>query len=142
VYGRPPRKGGGSCWSGKEAEYVLKLREEALAKRTKEGLEDCFVGEVKMELTIFAPNITKRKDSSDYMGDLDSLVGGVFEAIQPGPDTEMHPELIINPILKDRKDVGPEIALLVEDDAQVTHVDAKKVEGSPTRYSVVIETAD
>lgn len=138
---KPPKKikGRKSCWSGKEAKNVLKLREKALAARTETGLDDCFHEKVKMKLTVYAPNIIYRKNTDDYIGDLDSLIGGILESIQPGPTKTINEDVDIDPILKDRKDVGPEIPLLVEDDAQVVQINAEKHEGTSIRYTVIVE---
>ena len=138
----PPKKTKGrkSCWSGKDAKYVLTLRKHALEARKEAGMKDCFYGKVKMEIAIFAPNILQRKDSEDYIGDLDSLVAGIFESIQPGPTKSINPEVVIDPDLENNPDVGPEVPILVEDDAQVTQVIATKDESDSIHYTVKMES--
>lgn len=136
VEGRPPKKSVGSCWGNKEAEFVFKLREKALDARTKEGFSDCFNGPVKLELTVYAPNITERKDTNDYVSDLDTLIAGVMESIQPAPT---NPDIKIDPIFQDRTDIGSGVPLIVKDDAQVVSITAKKIENEKMYYEIMIE---
>lgn len=134
VEGRPPRKSTKSCWSS-EGEYVLKLREKALEVLKKEEI-DHFSRPIRLELTVFDPDITSRKDRNDYHGDLDTLVAGVLDSLQPAPS---NPDLGIDPILKSRKDIDPARALIIEDDSQVVSIVAKKVKSDDIHYSVLIE---
>lgn len=134
VDGRPPRKGTKSCWSS-EGERVLKLREKALEFRTNAGLDDCFDGPVKVELTVYDPNITKRKNTHDYHGDLDTFVAGVLDSLQPAPT---NPGFKMNPILKRRSDLDPSKPLIIEDDSQVVTIVAKKIKDDERRYIIVI----
>lgn len=133
VEGRPPRKGQGSCWST-EGERVLKLREKALESRKKKKL-DYFSGPVRVELTVFDPNPTKRKDRSDYHGDLDTLVAGVLDSLQPAPTNE---GFEMDPLLKSRNDIDPTKPLIIEDDSQVVSIKAKKIEAEKSSYKVII----
>ena len=118
------------------------LREKALEARKKAGLEKYFEVPVKFTLTVFAPNITQRKDSEDYVGDLDSLVAGVLDSLQPPPE---HPDFDINPIFKETDDIELKVPLIIEDDSQVIQITAKKVSTNKTSnesfYKVVIEPA-
>lgn len=136
VEGRPPKKSTGSCWGNKEVEFVFKLREKALEARTKAHLSNCLDGPVKLELIVYAPNITKRKDTNDYVSDLDTLIAGVMESIQPAPD---NPDIKIDQIFQTRKDIGSSVPLIVQDDAQVVSIIAKKIESDDIHYSVVVE---
>ncbi len=136
VEGRPPKKSVGSCWGNKEAEFVFKLREKALEARTKAGFFDCFNGPVKLELTVYAPNITERKDTNDYVSDLDTLIAGVMESIQPAPT---NPEIKIDPIFLNRIDIGSNVPLIVKDDAQVVLIIAKKIENEKMYYEIMIK---
>jgi len=135
VKGRPPRKSTKSCWSS-EGEYVLKLREKALEALKKEGI-DHFSGPIKLELIVFDPDITPRKDRSDYHGDLDTLVAGVLDSLQPAPT---NPDLGMDPILKSRNDIDPARPLIIEDDSQVVSIVAKKVKSDNVHYSVLVDS--
>ena len=88
VYGKPPKKTfTGSMWSEKsnQTELVKNLRQKAFEEIQKTKSKEPFHGPVKFTLTVYAPNIQYRKDRHDYLGDIDSLIGGVFEALQPAP---------------------------------------------------------
>ena len=133
VEGRPPKKDGAkSLWSSDEAEYVLKLREKAFQARSEIGLTDCFHGPVKLELKIFSPNILHR--SHDYVSDLDTMIAGVFESIQPA-----HPSAPNNIIFQNKKEIQPNVPLVVIDDSQIVSVKAEKIKSDSTYYIVKIE---
>lgn len=136
VQGRPPRKAAKSCWSD-EGLCVLKLREMALKYCLKLGL-DYFEGRVKLELTVYDQNITKREDAHDYHGDLDTLVAGVLDALQPAP---MHPNFKMDPILEKRGELDPTKPLLIKDDSQVVTIVANKLVGKP-HYLVSISEVE
>lgn len=135
VIGRPPRKSTKSCWSS-EGEYVLKLREKALEARNKSRL-DYFDGPVKLELTVYDSNITNRKNTHDYHGDLDTLVAGVLDSLQPAPE---NPGFEIDPILKNRSDLDPAKPLIIKDDSQIVSIMAKKIQADDIHYSVMVES--
>ena len=140
VEGKPPKK---SNWGTDDADLVIKFREEALKARTKAEHSDCFHESVKLNLIVYAPNTTdmKYKQSGDddpkrYVGDLDSLVAGVCEYLQPAPTNET---LTINPILKAKKEIGPDVALIIKNDSQIVEINAKKVHDETLHYHVEIE---
>ena len=140
VEGKPPKKSTGpSLWSenSNQTELVVNLRKKAFESSQKEGFDTHFHGPVKLELTVYAPNILQRKDRHDYLGDLDSLVGGVFESLQPAPKD--NPELKIHPALKNVKNIGSDIPLIVADDAQITTTISKKRKNERASYTVLIE---
>lgn len=139
VEGKPPRK---SSW-GDDANSILKLRLESLKARNRVGLASCFIGPVKLTLTMFAPNVTdmKYKQSGDddprkYVGDLDSFVAGVCESLQPAPTNF---DRKISKIFDDYPDIGPDIPLIVENDSQVTTIVAKKILSEKSYYTIKIE---
>lgn len=138
VKGRPPRKNGAqSCWSikNKEWELIYKLREEAFNAKILSGVDDYFTTNVKITISIFAPNLTK-KDEHTHIGDLDTFVAGIFEAIQPAPKNAT---LVIDEKLKNHPDIGSEISLLIEDDSFITEINAKKIKNDETFYEIEIE---
>jgi len=138
--GRPPKKSdANSCWGSKEANYVFKLREKALEVRRKVGLDDCFHGPVKLELTVYAKNITNRKNTHNYVSDLNTLIAGILESLQPAAN---NPTIKINPIFNEREDIGPKVPLIIEDDAQVITIIAKKIESKIQRYSLTISPTE
>lgn len=141
VYGKPPKKTStGSMWSenSNQIELVKNLRQSAFDAIQKSGLTEPFHGPVKLTLTVYAPNVLERKDRHDYLGDIDSLIGGVFEALQPSPT---NPDLKVHPELKNAKDIGSDVALIVSDDAQVSTAIGKKIKSDEKiLYTVFIES--
>jgi len=122
---------------------VIRFREEALKARTEAERSDCFHESVKLNLIVYAPNPTDMNyvqkgddDPNRYVGDLDSLVAGVCEYLQPAPN---NPDLKINPVLQEKKEIGPEVALIIENDSQIVEINAKKILGDRLHYSVEIE---
>lgn len=139
VNGKPPKKTTGSLWSERsnQTELVLNLRQKAFDASQKAGFDAILHGSVKLTLTVYAPNILERKNRHDYLGDLDALVGGVFEALQPAPNT--NPDLKVHSMLKNAKNVGSDIALIVGDDAQIASIVANKVFDTTEHYTVIVE---
>jgi len=139
VDGKPPKKTTGSLWSEKsnQTQLVIDLRQKAFDANRKAGLKNHFRGPVKLTLTVYAPNTLERKDRHDYLGDLDALVGGVFEALQPSPP-EIN-KLKIHPLLKENKEIRNDVALVVADDSQIVEINAKKILGDSLHYHVDIE---
>jgi len=142
VDGKPPKKTKPSLWSenSKQTDLVIKLRQKAFEASKKSGLNDHFHGPVKLTLTVYDPNPLERKDRHDYLGDLDALVGGVFESLQPSPP-EIN-KLEIDPLLKNSKEIGSDIPIVVSDDAQIATIQAKKRKNEKTYYTVIIESDD
>ncbi len=92
---------------------------------------------MKLTLTVYDPNPLERKDRSDYLGDLDALIGGVFESLQPSPPENNN--LQIHPLLKQKKEIRHDVALIVADDAQIVTTIARKRKNERTFYTVLIE---
>lgn len=140
VQGKPPRK---SNWGTDDAKQVIKFREEALKARKKAGLLDGFQEPVKLNLTIYAPNTTDLEykqtgdnDPNRYVGDLDSLVAGICEYLQPAPN---NPELDFR-LFDGRDEIGPNVPLIIQNDSQIVEIKAKKEESKTLRYHVDIES--
>jgi len=140
VEGKPPKK---SNWGTDDAELVIKFREDALKARTEAGFDDCFHESVKLNLTVFAPNTTDINykqtgddDPKKYIGDLDSLVAGICEYLQPAPN---NPELDFSHF-EGRDEIGPSIALIIKNDSQIVEINAEKKESKTLRYHVEIES--
>jgi len=142
VAGKPPKKTKPSLWSehSNQTQLVLDLRQKAYDASKKEGLDEHFHGPVKLTLTVNDPNPLERKDRSDYLGDLDALIGGVFESLQPSPPENNN--LKIHPLLKEKKEIRHDVALIVADDAQIATTIAQKRKNKKTFYTVLIETDD
>ncbi len=137
VEGRPPRKTEDrSCWSvnSKEWELIYKLRECAFEAKKPYGVDDYFKTNAKISIVINAPSLTK-KDEHEHIGDLDTFVAGIFEAIQPAPQNET---LVVDEKLKNHPDIGSEIPLLIEDDSYITEVNANKIKNDDTFYEIEI----
>lgn len=141
VTGKPPKK---SNWGKDHADLIIKLREEALKARKEAGISGCFRGDVKLNLIVFAPNITDREykqtgddDPKKFVGDLDSLIAGVCEYLQPAPT---NPELKINPIFDERSEIGPTVPLIIVNDSQIVEINAKKKLDEISHYHVEVES--
>ena len=139
VDGKPPKKTKPSLWSknSPQTQQVVDLRKAALKAYNKEELDDYFHGPVKLTLTVYDPNPLERKNRHDYLGDLDGLVAGVFESLQPSPPENN--KLEIDPKLKENKEISHDVALIVADDAQISTAVAKKRENKKPFYTVVVE---
>jgi len=77
------------------------------------------------------------KKMATIYGDLDGLVAGVFESLQPSPPENN--KLEIDPKLKENKEISHDVALIVSDDAQISTAVAKKRENKKPFYTVVVE---
>lgn len=136
VNGRPPRKSGAkSCWASDEAHYVLELRLKALEAKKQANLLEPISVPVRLELTIFSPNIVDRGNAQTYLGDLDTFVAGVCESLQSADS-----KVIPNVIFQGNDEVHPHLPLILKDDAQIVEVIAKKIKDETEHYSIVIET--
>jgi len=142
VKGKPPKKTKKSLWSIKspQTDLVINLRKRAFEASKERGLTDPFHGPVKLTLTVCDPNPLERKDRHDYLGDLDALIGGVFESLQPSPPENNN--LKIHPLLKEKNEICHDVPLIVDDDAQISTTIAKKRENKDTFYTVIIEDDD
>ena len=137
VEGRPPRKSGAkSCWASDEANYVLALRLKANEAKNKAKL-DVLTTPVRIELNIFSPNITDRSNTQTYIGDLDTFVAGVCESLQPADS-----KIIPNIIFQGKDEIHPHKPLILNDDAQVVEVLAKKIFDSKEHYTILIESLE
>jgi len=120
--------------------FKIKSSQKAYEASKKAGLDEHFHGPVKLTLTVNDPNPLERKDRSDYLGDLDALIGGVFESLQPSPPENNN--LKIHPLLKEKKEIRYDVALIVADDAQIATTIAQKRKNERTFYTVMIEADD
>lgn len=141
VNGKPPKKTKPSLWSknSNQTQQVIKLRQEAY-NSTKKLKDEYLHDAVKLSLVVYDPNPTERKDRSDYLGDLDALVGGVFEALQASPPENNNLE--IHPLLKEAGEIRHNIPIIVADDAQITTIAAEKRTSKEQYYKVVIQRDD
>ena len=143
VEGKPPKKTKPSLWSkdNKQIESVFKLRQKAYETSKEKGLEEEFHDPVKLTLTIYDYNPIIRKDKEDYLGDLDGLVGGVYDALQPSPPDGEN-GLDVDPKFKEENGINHKNALIIGDDAQIsTTVSSKRKinKNEKPYYTVLIE---
>jgi len=141
VEGKPPKK---SQWGTVDADLIVKLRESALIARKKSDFPEGYVGNVKLNLIVYAPNIANKDykqtgddDPKKFIGDLDSLVAGVCEYLQPAPT---NPDLEISSVFDGRDEIGPLISLIIKNDAQIVEINAKKELDETAHYYVEIIT--
>lgn len=139
VDGKPPKKTKPSLWSvnSNQTQLVIDLRKKAYESAKDAGLEGHFHGPVKLTLHVYDPNPFERIDKHDYLGDLDALVGGIFESLQPAPPEVNNLE--IHQKLKQIAEIRHDVALIVSDDAQISTTDAKKRKHEKSFYTVEIE---
>ncbi len=140
VDGKPPKK---SNWGTDDAPLVVQFRETALNARETVGIQEGYEGPVKLTLIVFAPNIldmdykqTGDDDPKKFIGDLDSLVAGVCEYLQPAPT---NPDLEIHHIFDGRDNIAPHLPLIIKNDAQIVEINAKKEIDIDLHYRVEIE---
>lgn len=139
VKGKPPRKNGcRSLWNKSESERVLNLRLAVHKEQKKLGINGPLEGCVKIGLEVFAPNITDIESNMTYVGDADTFVAGICESIQPAHKNVKK----ISPVFKGHAEVKPNIPLAINDDAQVTEINARKIKNKNEKYVLVIETVD
>jgi len=143
VNGKPPKKKGRSMWSkdSSQTQSVLDLRQKAYD--SSKGVETFHDGPVKLTLTIYDPNPLERIDRHDYLGDLDALIGGVCDALQPSPPENN--ELIIHDLFKEKNEIRHDKELIISDDAQITTTVSRKRKNNKNNgsyYTVLIEKDD
>ena len=138
VKGRPPRKHGEkSMWArDDEAPFVASLREKALEARSKANLNHCFSSLVSLELTVFIP-----RSRLESVGDLDNFITGICDGLQAA-DSKVLPYL--HPIFQEpgKEAIDPRNALLIENDAKVIDIRARKVvldDDQEVYYTVAVE---
>jgi hypothetical protein len=139
IMGRPPKKHGEkSMWArSDEAPLVASLRDEAFKARLKTGLNDFFHSLVALEITVFVP-----KSQVESIGDLDSFIAGVCDALQAA-DPKVLPYLHEIFRESERGGIDPGSPLLIENDAKVVSIVARKValrENQKVHYKVAIES--
>ena len=139
VVGKPPKK---SQWGTDDAHLIVKFREYALNARKNAVINECYDGPVKLNLIVYAPNIvnidykqTGDDDPQKFIGDLDSLVAGVCEYLQPAPT---NPDLEIHSVFNGRDEIGPTVPLIIKNDAQIIEINAKKELDDTLHYHVKI----
>lgn len=132
--GRPPKKGSsGSIWSGKELPLTMNLRMEIYKKQKESGNILPFEGSVSVILVVAAPLILDVKEYG-YVGDLDSFIAGVCDAIQPAP-----PDIIkSNKEFMGPKEIGLDKPLLIKNDSRVAEIIAKKTESKSHGYTLIV----
>ncbi len=134
VQGRPPRKSGAnSFWATDEASRVFDLRKKAYESLQNAKIELPILSKINLQVTIYGPNITNRKNSRTYVGDLDTFVAGVCDAIQAAAKG-VKP----SPIFENAPDIDPKIAI-IKDDSQIVSILAKKILDNTEHYSVTID---
>ena len=142
VDGKPPQK---SQWGTKYAYLVVKLRDAALKAREKAGFDQCFTTLIKLNITIYAPNIDDTSyvqngpdDPKLYVGDLDSSVSGICDYLHRGPKKGEN-NFTPSPLFDDKPEIRPEIPLIIDDDSKITSIVAEKKTSKQTYYVVKIE---
>jgi len=138
VTGLPPKKHGEkSMWArSDEAPRVASLRKKAFEARTQARLDGPFHSLVTLELKIFV-----QKSKLESIGDLDSFIAGVCDGLQAA-DPKVLPYL--HKVFQEAvmEGAAPRHALLIENDAKVVSITARKVtleENQEVYYKVAVE---
>jgi len=143
VEGKPPKKKKPSMWSkdSSQTQLVLDLRQKA--HDSSKGVKIFHEGPVKLTLTIYDSNPLERIDRHDYLGDLDALIGGVCDALQPSPPENN--KLQIHDSFKEKNEIRHNVELIIADDAQITTTVSRKRKNNNNKkpyYTVLIEKDD
>ena len=136
VYGKPPKKSSGpSIWSSKERScQVLDLRRSAAEAKGKSSAEYPLKGLLKLKLIIHYKYITKTDSQHEYIGDLDSLAAGVCDALKKaGDNVKPHARF------DQYKETDPKKPLIIEDDSNITVIEASKIKDTAEYYTVTVE---
>ena len=145
VDGRPPRKDGANSMWGQsqtsDAALVAKLREKALEARARMGMEYPFSAWVGLDLTVSLPT----GSSLTGVGDLDTFIAGVCDALQAAPHYVLKNQSwhsLFNE--SGREAIHPRYPILIETDAKVVAIAARKGEAllqeyTGTCYKVTVE---
>jgi len=143
VKGKPPKK---SQWSTSDAILIIKLREAALKARKNAGHFHCYHGPIKLNLTVYAPNISHVKykqygddDPNKFIGDLDSLVSGVCEYLQSAPPAPKDNTFVPSSLFDGKDEIGPNVPLIIKNDSQIVEINAKMIPDKTPHYHVDIE---
>ena len=130
VDGNPPKKNKPSMWSkdSLQTKKVLDLRQKAYD--SSRGVEIFHEGPVKLILTIYDSNPLERLGRNDYLGDLDALIGGVCDALQPAPPENN--KLQIHDSFKEKNEIRHDVELIIADDAQITTTVSRKRKNKKT----------
>ena len=145
VEGKPPRKRDNqSIWKHPtESLRVALLREKASEACKNVGLEGHFnYHPVKLEIMIFASNITARDyiqknndDPDKYVGDLDSFITGICDSLKP-----INLQVKPGEVFQGREDIDPVKPIILKDDSQIVSIVAKKIQSNDSHYVVRIES--
>ena len=136
VKGTPPNnKNNKSMWGVEsQIESIIHLRMSALIALNEAGFSDPFNSHVYISLTINAP-----EDRIEKNIDLDNLISGVCDALQPkpgNPDIKVH-ERFNNP---DFADIHPDKPILFYNDNQIYGIEATKSKEETSCYTVTLRT--
>lgn len=132
--GRPPKKSTSiSVWKDKELPLTMKLRAGIHRVQKRMKFVRPFEGPVSIILYVSAPSTLDRKKYG-YVGDLDSFVAGICDAVQSAH---------INVIKYDKKfeypkEIGPDKPLLINDDSQIAEIVARKTESESPGYTLIV----
>lgn len=133
VKGHPPKKiSEKSMWSiDNQAPLIIELRKQALKARNRSGLDEPIKTKLSLELKLFGPEL-----ELEEIGDLDNLLSGVCDVLQPKPN---NPELVPSEIFNspEYEDVSPEKAILFENDSNIYKLYAEKRTSEYEKYYAV-----
>ena len=119
-------------WSiDNQAPLIIELRKQALKARNRSGLDEPIKTKLSLELKLFGP-----EKELEEIGDLDNLLSGVCDALQPKPN---NPELVPSEIFNspELEEISPEKAILFENDSNIYKLYAEKRISKHEKYYTV-----
>lgn len=130
----PPRKAGGSSMWGKHSQALRLIR-------LRQAARTAFAGQAPLEgpVTLMLTVVLTMPSFRLRTGDLDSYVGGIFDALKGATSTTRLAPIWADPMLAD----DPHQPIAFMDDCQIVRLVAeKRAEGKDAPwYEVIVESA-
>lgn len=122
-------------WSTEnQVPLIIELRKQALAARNLAGINEPLASQLSLELKLFGS-----QKELDEIGDLDSVLSGVCDALQPIPNNPtLDPSKLFDS--PDLTEISPEKAILFVNDSRLCKLIAEKRKTNRDKYySVTIK---
>lgn len=136
VKGHPPKKiSDKSMWStDNQVPLLIELRKQALKARDQVGINTPLKTKLSLELKIFGS-----EQELYEIGDLDNLLSGVCDALQPKPN---NPTLEVSELFNspEFEEISPDKAILFDNDSNIYKIHAeKRITSLEKYYSVTLK---
>ena len=100
---------------------------------TNAKVELPITSKLSLQVLVYAPNITDRNNSRTYVGDVDTFVAGICDAIQAADKKAK-----ISQIFNSAPEINPKISM-IKDDSLILSIEAKKIQDNTEHYSVSLD---